>query len=156
AEVRCAGRYAPSRQASASVRASRRSVFTRRLRLAYIGAKFGSATITSWPSPSTACATHSLSVDASSSTRAPPCAPSSAANRSRLVRPGASMSPRPPSSTMQTWLSRWWTSIPMYSIAGLPPLVGGTEVYHWTGSQPLHPIYLHQVERGHPQGLALD
>ena len=31
---------------------------------------------------------------------------------------------------------------PMYSIAGLPPLVGGPEVYHWTGSQPVHPIYL--------------
>lgn len=44
--VRCAGRYAPVWHASASVRASRRSVFTRRERLAYIGAKFGSATIT--------------------------------------------------------------------------------------------------------------
>ena len=45
--ARCARRYAPSRQAPASVRASRRSVFTRRLRVAYIGAKFGSATILS-------------------------------------------------------------------------------------------------------------
>src|SRR5215813_9305446 len=51
-EVRCARRYAPRRQASANVRASRRSVFTRLLRVAYIGAKFGSATITSWPSSS--------------------------------------------------------------------------------------------------------
>jgi hypothetical protein len=30
----------------------------------------------------------------------------------------------------------------MYSMAGLPPLVGGAKVYHWAGSQPLHPIYL--------------
>src|SRR5262245_26536940 len=40
---------------------------------------------------------------------------------------------------MQTWLSRSWTSIPMYSMAGLPSLVGGAEVYHWAGSQPLIP-----------------
>ena len=53
-EVRCAGRYAPSLQASASVRASRRSVFTLRLRVAYMAAKFGSATTTSWPSSSKA------------------------------------------------------------------------------------------------------
>src|SRR5713226_6659479 len=64
-EVRCAGRYAPSLQASASVRASRRSVFTLRLRVAYMAAKFGSATTTSWPSSSRQRATHSLSVDAS-------------------------------------------------------------------------------------------
>jgi hypothetical protein len=38
AEVRCAGWYTPSRHASASVRASRRSVFTRRERVAYIAA----------------------------------------------------------------------------------------------------------------------
>ena len=38
ADVRCAARYAPSRHASASVRASRRSVFTRRDRVAYIAA----------------------------------------------------------------------------------------------------------------------
>lgn len=44
--VRWAGRYAPSRSASAKVRASRRSVFTRRDRVAYIGAKLGSATMT--------------------------------------------------------------------------------------------------------------
>src|SRR5262245_60057471 len=37
-EVRCARRYAPSRHASANVRASRRSVFTRLLRVAYIAA----------------------------------------------------------------------------------------------------------------------
>jgi len=37
-EARCAGRYAPSRAASANVLASRRSVFTPRRRVAYIGA----------------------------------------------------------------------------------------------------------------------
>ena len=46
-EVRCAGREEPNLHASASVRASRRSVFTLRLRVAYIAAKFGSATTTS-------------------------------------------------------------------------------------------------------------
>ena len=49
--------------ASARARASRRSVFTLRLRWAYMGAKFGSATMTSWPSASRHRATHSLSVD---------------------------------------------------------------------------------------------
>ena len=48
-EHRRAGRYAPSLQASMSARASRRSVLIRRLRWAYIGAKLGSPTITSWP-----------------------------------------------------------------------------------------------------------
>jgi hypothetical protein len=46
-DSRCAGRYASTRQASASARASRRSVLIFRVRVAYIGAKFGSATITS-------------------------------------------------------------------------------------------------------------
>ena len=63
-EFRCAGRYAPSSQASRRARASRRSVFTLRLRCAYIGAKFGSATITSCPRSSKHYATHSLSVGA--------------------------------------------------------------------------------------------
>ena len=45
AELRCAARYAPSAQASHSARASRRSVLILRLRVAYIGAKFGSAAI---------------------------------------------------------------------------------------------------------------
>jgi hypothetical protein len=27
-------------------------------------------------------------------------------------------------------------------MARLPSLVGAAEVYHWDGSQPLHPIYL--------------
>ena len=36
--ARCAGRYEPSRAASANIRASRRSVFTRRRRSGYIGA----------------------------------------------------------------------------------------------------------------------
>jgi len=39
--------YAPSQPASHNARASRLSVFTRRERVAYIGAKPGSATITS-------------------------------------------------------------------------------------------------------------
>src|SRR5215475_12640644 len=50
--------------------ASRRSVFTLRVRVAYMGAKFGSATTTSWPSPSRHRATHSLSVEASRRMRA--------------------------------------------------------------------------------------
>jgi hypothetical protein len=41
------GRYAPSRHGSAGARASRRSVFTLRVHVAYMGAKFGCATITS-------------------------------------------------------------------------------------------------------------
>ena len=45
--VRCAGLYAPSLLASASVRASRLSVFTCRLRVASMGEKLGSATTTS-------------------------------------------------------------------------------------------------------------
>ena len=42
------GAVAPSRHASAIARASRRSVLTLRERVAYMGAKFGSATMTSW------------------------------------------------------------------------------------------------------------
>jgi hypothetical protein len=50
--------------------ASRRSVFTLRVRVAYIGEKFGSATMTSWPKASRHRATHSLSVEASITIRA--------------------------------------------------------------------------------------
>jgi hypothetical protein len=57
-------------QASASALASRRSVLTFRVRVAYIGAKFGSAATTSWPKVSRHRATHSLSVEASSRIRA--------------------------------------------------------------------------------------
>src|SRR4029453_16199394 len=71
-----------------------------------IGAKFGSATIPSWPSVSSACATHSLSVDASSTTRARPRPSRSAANRSPLVRTRRSRSTCRPSPPMHTWLSR--------------------------------------------------
>jgi hypothetical protein len=44
---------------------------------------------------------------------------------------------------------------PMYSMAGLPPLVGGAEVYHWAGSQPLHPIYLRTTFRANAVRLQL-
>jgi hypothetical protein len=44
---------------------------TFRVRVTYIGARFGSATTTSWPNPSGDRATHSVSVDASSRIRRP-------------------------------------------------------------------------------------
>ncbi len=84
-ERRYAGRHAPISHASINVCASRLSVLVRRERLAYIGAQFGSATITSWPSDSRWRATHSLSVLASSRMRARGRAPNMSANRSRLV-----------------------------------------------------------------------
>jgi len=64
------GREAPNREASARARALRRSVCTLRVRVAYMGAKFGSATTTSWPTASKHRATHSLSVEASRRMRA--------------------------------------------------------------------------------------
>ena len=57
-------------QQPANARASRRSVFTLRVRVAYMGAKFGSATMTAWPSASRHRATHSLSVEDSRRMRA--------------------------------------------------------------------------------------
>src|SRR6266508_4736666 len=91
----CAGRYAPSRQASANARASRRSVFTLRVRVAYMGAKFGSATITLWPSPSRHRATHSLSVADPRRFRAGGRAPSASAKCRGSVRIRRSISSPP-------------------------------------------------------------
>lgn len=51
-EVRCACRSAPRRQASHSVRASRLSVLIFLSRVAYMGAKLGSARMTSCPNAS--------------------------------------------------------------------------------------------------------
>jgi hypothetical protein len=57
----------------------------RRLRSLYMGANVGSATITSWPRVSMCCATHSLSIDASSRIRIGLRLSNTAVNRSRVV-----------------------------------------------------------------------
>ena len=59
-----------------------------RERVAYMGAKFGSATMTSWPRASRQRATHSLSVEASMRIRARGREPRTAAKRSASVRVG--------------------------------------------------------------------
>jgi len=87
------------RQASAKAPASRRSVLTLRVRVAYMGAKFGSATMTSWPRASRQRATHSLSVEASITMRARGRLSSTAAKRSGSVRMRCSMT-SPPSAKM--------------------------------------------------------
>jgi hypothetical protein len=72
-----------------------------RLRVAYIGAKFGSATITSCPSASRHRATHSLSVEASSTIRARARSPKTFVNAARVVAMRCSMNV-PSSVRMQT------------------------------------------------------
>jgi Double zinc ribbon/Adenylate and Guanylate cyclase catalytic domain len=71
----------------------------------------------SWPSSSRHLATHSLSVDASISTRAFGRFPSTAANRSRSV--WILRSSRTSAPTTQTWLFTLCTSMPILSMAGL-------------------------------------
>src|SRR5216683_115209 len=93
----------------------------RRLRVAYIAAKFGSATTTSCPSCSRQRATHSLSVDASMRIFVGALAPNTAANRSRCVRMRRSTI-SPLSVRMQIRLSTLCTSMPICSMAGLHPL----------------------------------
>jgi hypothetical protein len=115
------GRYDPLRQASASARASRRSVFTRRVLIPYMGAKFGSATITSCPRSSRQRATHSLSVDASTSTFARGRPPSTAPNRSRVVAIRTSVT-SPSGVRMHTWDPFLCTSMPTWLKAGLHSL----------------------------------
>src|SRR5437867_5776129 len=95
-----------------------RSVFTLRVRVAYIGAKFGSATTTSWPNDSRHRATHSLSVEASIRIRARGRSPSTAAKRCGSVRIRCSIS-WPASVTMQIWLDCLCTAMPTWSMAGL-------------------------------------
>jgi transposase InsO family protein len=68
-----------------------------RVRVAYIGPKWGSAPTTSWPRPSRQRATPSLSVEASSRIRPRGRGPSTAAKRSRSVRMRCSMR-SPPSA----------------------------------------------------------
>jgi len=81
------GAYTPNSGANSVVSVGERSssVVVRRERLAYIGALFGSATITSCPSDSRWRATHPLSVLASRRMRARGRPPSTAVNRYRLV-----------------------------------------------------------------------
>lgn len=84
---RAGGREVVSRRSGApptpapDLHDSGRSVLTRRLRVAYVAAKFGSATMTSSPRSSRHRATHSLSVDDSIRIRARARCPSQAANR---------------------------------------------------------------------------
>jgi hypothetical protein len=149
------GRYACSRHASANARASRRSVFTRRSRLADIGAKFGSPTTNSCPSPSRQRATHSLSVDAPTRIRALGRLPTNSAELFRSVRIRCS-STSPFRVMTHTLLSRLWTSMPMYSMAG-PSLLrpfgraSGTSGVNLTtalgGGQPLHPLSARRAEK---------
>ena len=92
-----------------------------RVRVAYIGAKFGSATMTSWPRASRHRATHSthsLSVEASITIRARGRDPSTAPKRSGSVRIRCSIT-SPPSARMKIWLSLLCTSMPIWSMAGL-------------------------------------
>src|SRR5262249_32676412 len=84
----------------------------------YIGAKFGSATTTSWPSSSRHLATHSLSVDASRRIFACARPPSTSVNLPRSVWIRFSMT-SPFSVTMYSWLCLLCTSMPICSTAGL-------------------------------------
>jgi len=75
----------------------------------------------SWLNPSTQRATHSLSVEASSTIRARGRSPSTAAKRPGSVWIRSSIS-SPHSTRIQIWLSFLWTSMPIWSMAGLPSL----------------------------------
>jgi hypothetical protein len=97
---------------------SRLSVFTFLLRVAYIGAKFGSAAMTPWPSPSRCCATHSLSADASTRMRAA-AQPASKSSKLALVDLMRRSVSSPPSERMQIWLEVLCRSMPTKSMAGL-------------------------------------
>ena len=72
---------------------------TLRVRVAYMGVQFGSATTTSWPRASRQRATHSLLVDASITIGSRDWVPSTAAKRSGSVRMRCSIT-SPPSARM--------------------------------------------------------
>ena len=80
-------------------------------RVAYIGAKFGSATTTSWPKASRHRATHSLSVEASTRIRARGRPSNTSANRWGSVRMRRSIT-SPVSVSRQIWLSFLCRSMP--------------------------------------------
>ena len=137
-----------------SARASRRSVLTFRVRVAYIGAKFGSATTTSWPKASRHRATHSLSVEASTRIRARGRPPSTSANRWGSVRMRHSLNS--PASREEADLAFLLVQVDANIVHGWPPprapvsaclSVGQCMPPRRAGGQPLHPIY--------PQSAAL-
>ena len=146
--IRQPGRGALGTQASSNARASRGSVVTLRVRVAYMGAKLGSATMTSWPSPSKQRATHSLSVEASIRIRAWGRWPSTAAKRSGSVRIRCSISspPRPghrfdfPSCRRRCQYGPWLAS-PLCGVDRVSALVGQHMPPRRARGQPLHPIY---------------
>ena len=122
-----------------------------------MGTKLGSATMTSWPSCSRQRATHSLSVDASIRIRARGRGPRTAAKRSGSVRMRCSIN-SPPSARIQIWLSLLWTSMPIWSMAGLPflrrrprvALVGQDMPPRRAGGQPLSSHLCLRRQRGRP------
>ena len=85
--------------------------------MAYIGAKFGSATITSWPRLSRCCATHSLSVEASTRMRAG-VLPANTSSKLALVDLMRRSVSSPPSLRAQIWLEVLCRSMPTKSMAG--------------------------------------
>src|SRR5687767_14020255 len=95
--------------------------FHSRYREAYIGAKLGSATMTSWPRFFRWRATHSLFVLASRRIRARRRSPSTAVNRSRRVAIRRSWIV-PSSLAMHSWLSRLCKLSPIMVI-GWPPVL---------------------------------
>src|SRR6266542_2881956 len=114
----------------------------------YMGAKFGSATITSWPRPSRHRATHSLSVEASSTMRARGRSPSTAAKRAAPSGSGA-QSTRPgrpgcrsdfPSCAHRCQYGPWLAPFSLRLLAG-DLSVGQSMPPRRVGGQPLHPIY---------------
>src|SRR5262249_23595210 len=117
------------------------------------------------PSSSRDLATHSLSVDASISTRAFGRFPSTAANRSRSVWTLRSSMTSPSSPTMQSWLFTLCTSIPILSTGWPPSPCGFDRAFElWSflattlergpaASSHLSSVH-HDDDRSHDPGLA--
>jgi hypothetical protein len=144
----------PSTQASASARASRRSVFTFRVRVACMGAKFGSATTTSCPNDSRPARPIHCPARPSITIRARGRPPSTAAKRSGSVRIRRSISspPRPgdrsgvPVCGRRCPYDPWLASPHGGGDRGFTR-VGQRLPPRRAGGQPLHPIYDQSLDK---------